>query len=106
VGADDSGGEPSSGEGTVSGLQRELRGGLARLELRVVSLEGLQGELAADLRRVERVTGLEPAGSLAPQARTYQLRTVVTVGASVAAGVVFDKLVALVAHWAGVPFGN
>jgi hypothetical protein len=90
----------------VAGLQRELRGGLARLELRTVALETLQGTMAADLRRVERITGLQPAGSLAPQARTYQLRTLVTVAASVAAGAVFDKLVALLAHWSGALVGN
>ncbi len=106
MGIDDSGTEPGSGESSVPGLQRELRGGLARLDLRVVDLERLTGEMAADLRRVERVTGLEPAGSLAPQARTYKLRTLVTVGASVAAGAVFDKLVALLVHWAGALSGN
>lgn len=78
-------------------MLRELQDSLQRLEARDVEQSALLATMAADLNRVQRVTGMLPANSLAPQARTYQLRTLVTVVASVAAGVAFDKLVALVA---------
>lgn len=83
--------------GDDANVLRELQDSLQRLEARDVEQSALLATMAADLNRVQRVTGMLPANSLAPQARTYQLRTLVTVVASVAAGVAFDKLVALVA---------
>ncbi len=78
-------------------LENELRDSLARLNSRMAAAESVRDKMAADLKSVKQVVGLLPANSLAPQARTYQVRTLVTVAASIAAGVAFDKLVALLA---------
>lgn len=79
-------------------VQDELRAGLARLEARQLEADTMRQQMAADLRRVSQVVGLAaPTPSVAPQARTYQLRTLVTASVGMAAGVAFDKLVALLA---------
>lgn len=95
--------EPDGGE--PSGFLAVLQG-VAQADARVRTLDARVQEMAADLKRVKQVVGMLPANSMAPQARTFQLRTLITVGASVAAGALFDKFVALLAHWAGAPIGN
>lgn len=59
-------------------------------------------QMAAELRQVRQMVGLiPPSASMAPRARTYQLRTLITVGAAVASGALFDKCLALLAAWIG-----
>lgn len=90
------------GEDDGDALARELQASLRRLEASDANQTALLTAALADIRSVKQVTGLLPVTNSTPPAtayaaRTYHLRTVVTVAASVAAGAVFDKLIALVA---------
>lgn len=86
-------------------LLEELRASVRRIEDRIASGEARDDRMASDVRALKQIVGLNPpTPSVAPQiaqANTYRMRTLVIASVATATGVLFDRVIALLARLIG-----